>query len=280
MFQYAAGRALSIKNNTSLLLDKLTLDENPHNAYTQRNYELHVFSMRANFATTKDLAVFSAAGRNRIMRKLDSYFLSRKEKVVFNESGQLFHEQFFQLPEDVYLNGFWQSEKYFEHIRTQLLEDFVIRQSVPTDLMVLLSRIKETNSISLHVRRGDYVSLKSANEFHGLLGVEYYQHAIDLLYSENADIELFIFSDDIDWCQHNLKFNHPTNYVMHNHSSVWDMYMMSHCKHNVIANSSFSWWGAWLNLNPLKTVVLPEFWFNDVKTASLDILAKNWRILS
>ena len=118
-------------------------------------------------------------------------------------------------------------------------------------------------SVALHVRRGDYVTNKSTNSFHGTCTVEYYQKAVDELTKRIGSISLFMFSDDIEWVRQNLKFPIPTTYVEHADMPDYErMILMSHCEHNIIANSSFSWWGAWLNQNPEKIVIAPERWFN------------------
>jgi hypothetical protein len=127
----------------------------------------------------------------------------------------------------------------------------------------------------MHVRRGDYVTLKNAGEFHGLCSVEYYHAALKSIDAKEG-AEIFMFSDDIEWCRQNLKFDLPVTYVNNAFHPVWDMYLMSLCSHNIIANSSFSWWAAWLNTNPEKKVIAPEYWFTGKKTQSLDLLLAGW----
>ena len=137
----------------------------------------------------------------------------------------------------------------------------------------ILDLIHETNSVSLHVRRGDYVKLQ---HIHGLCDLDYYAHAIRFITEHLTNPHFFIFSDDIQWVTNNLKigFSHTFVDINHGHDSAWDMWLMANCKHNIIANSSFSWWGAWLNQNPNKIVVAPAQWFADGQQT--DIISDDW----
>src|SRR5690606_26072631 len=124
---------------------------------------------------------------------------------------------------------------------------------------------KTTTSVSLHVRRGDYVQLQSAHNFHGVLPLTYYKRAILLLKEKLERFTIFVFSDDLDWVRSNLQAETPVVYVDYrsDDKTATDLALMSLCKHNIIANSSFSWWGAWLNRNPGKQVIAPKPWFRD-----------------
>jgi hypothetical protein len=133
----------------------------------------------------------------------------------------------------------------------------------------------------MHIRRGDYVSLKISNELHGVLPLEYYYNAIELIKKQNPNITVFVFSDDIPWVKENLKLKDKCVYVDFNsgENSVFDMFLMSLCKHNIIANSSFSWWGAWLNQNKNKIIVAPENWFAKKEMLNNDLIPDAWRKL-
>lgn len=279
MFQYAAGRALAMHHNTPLFLDKTTLEEDAKGAYTQRKFELSCFNIDERFASQKELELFKDGKSNRLQRVVNRLFPQAKSKLTFHESGHIFHSNFFSLPTDTFLIGFWQSEKYFSGIANQIRKDFTLKAPVPSDVKQTLSLINNVNSVSLHVRRGDYVSLKSASEFHGLIGLEHYTKAISFIENKKPGTEIFIFSDDIAWCKENLKFDQMLHFVEHSSGAEWDMFLMSQCKHNIIANSSFSWWGAWLNTNPEKIVIIPEHWFAGKKSIELDRVAKNWQVL-
>ncbi|MDD2505652.1 MAG: alpha-1,2-fucosyltransferase, partial [Bacilli bacterium] len=132
-------------------------------------------------------------------------------------------------------------------------------------------------SDSLHVRRGDYVLNSTTNKVHGTCGINYYNKAIDIVTKENPEAVFFVFSDDCDWARNNLKINHEKYFIDFNgkENCHEDIRLMSLCKHNIIANSSFSWWGAWLNNNKNKIVVAPKKWFN-VKINTKDLVPENW----
>jgi hypothetical protein len=168
----------------------------------------------------------------------------------------------FNIGVDIFLNGYWQSEKYFTEFEK------IIRKELEIDFKLDIPYI-DTNSVSLHVRRSDYID---SNGYHPVQSISYYKNAIDYL----SDYDhLFIFSDDIQWCKENLKFKNMI--FMENFSDIQDMYVMSQCKNNIIANSSFSWWGAWLNNNPKKVVISPSKWFGDhVNINQSDIIPSKW----
>ena len=276
MFQYAAGRCLAHLHNTELKLDLTYLNADSLNKYTKREYKLDVFNISAQIAGENDLKKFQPLERGKItrtlMRKLPILF----SKLIANESGHNFQKEFYSYPKHVYLNGFWQSENYFEPIKDILLKEFSLKEKLDVKNEELASQIKNSASVSLHIRRGDYVDRKESNDLHGLCSLEYYEKAIKHIQKTNPGINLFVFSDDVAWAKANLKTDVPVNFIDSNNSGHVDMYLMSLCKHNIIANSSFSWWGARLNQNPNKTVIAPMQWFADVNHATPDIYPENW----
>lgn len=168
-----------------------------------------------------------------------------------------------EVSHNAYLAGHWQSEKYFSDASETIRSDFTFRHPLTKQNAELAGRIGQTMAVSLHVRRGDYVSDTKANAAHGLCSLEYYRAAV-LLMAEHVECpEFFVFSDDIAWVKANLKIDFPSRYLDHNQGaeSYNDMRLMSLCRHHIIANSSFSWWGAWLNPNPDKLVIAPKKWF-------------------
>jgi hypothetical protein len=131
------------------------------------------------------------------------------------------------------------------------------------------------------VRRGDYVSLPSAAEYHALTGLPYYQQAVEILTTDNSTMNFFVFSDDPEWCRQNLNLPGTTTIVDWNtgKASYEDLRLMSNCKHHIIANSSFSWWGAWLNPSTEKQVIAPQKWVNDSTQFNSDLLPVAWKKL-
>ncbi len=138
--------------------------------------------------------------------------------------------------------------------------------------------IQSFKSVSLHIRRGDYVSNKVTNQVHGVCDLNYYSHAISYIAERISNTHLFVFSDDPEWAKGNLKTEIPTFFVDNNRADkdYEDLKLMRQCKHNIIANSSFSWWGAWLNQNAGKIVIAPKKWFNDKSINTKDLIPEKW----
>ncbi len=276
MFQYAAGRCLSYLHKTDLKLDMGFLNADSQNKYTQRHYALDVFNINAGLANELDLKPFLPLEKNKITRALQRKLPILYFTIVANESGHAFHKEFYSYPKNVYLNGFWQSEKYFEPVKDVLITEFTLKEPLNKENKELENKIAYSNSVSLHIRRGDYVTHKEARDFHGNCSLEYYKEAISYLKNTCGNINLFIFSDDINWVKDNLKTEVPIYFVDLNNPSHIDLHLMSLCRHNIIANSSFSWWGAYLNQNPNKRVIAPKKWFANPNIVTPDIYPDNW----
>jgi len=279
LFQYAAGRALALKYQTELKIDVSFLNADPKNEYTKREFELNKFNTTFLIASPKDIATFY---KKSLFDKFISAFFPNSifKKNIFNQNDFGFMEDFFtSSSKRTYLNGYWQSEKYFNSIREILLKDLVIKKEMTEACNLMKTQIQNSNSVSLHIRRGDYVSNKNANEFHGILPLDYYHRAIAYLNEKKSNLKVYVFSDDIDWVKINLKLENTCVYIDFNtgDDSVFDMYLMSICKHNIIANSSFSWWGAWLNQNPEKIVIAPQLWFADKSLNTNDLIPSTWQ---
>lgn len=276
MFQYAAGRALSLANDTSLKLDISNF----------KGYQLHqgfelerVFNCRAELANGADIQgvlgwqnspmVRKVLLRNRMSRFRSKHFVLEPH---FSYWGGLRN-----VPSDCYIMGYWQSEKYFLEAAVHIRSDFVFRCPMSAQNSELAEQIKQEKSVSLHVRRGDYVSSPQTNATHGVCSIDYYNMAIQYVKERLEGSCFFVFSDDIEWVKANLKIDSPCIYVDHNRGleSYNDMRLMALCQHHIIANSSFSWWGAWLSSHSEQIVVAPKRWFaND--TNIQDLHAPDW----
>jgi hypothetical protein len=165
-----------------------------------------------------------------------------------------------------FLSGYWQDETYFKNIRNVLLEEIQIRAELKSQVFNYFeNKIKNTNAVSIHLRRGDFLETKNKNIFL-ILEKEYYKRAIELVKSRISKPQFFIFSDEIDWAKSNMGFLNDPIYVVDRSGELKDyeeLILMSHCKHNIIANSTFSWWAAWLNQNFSKMVIQPKSAFSD-----------------
>lgn len=262
MFQYSAARALAARHNTKVILDLSWFEQEFNDGTTSRHYELGCFVLDATIKK-KDYSL--------------SYKLHERFSHKYSEPHFHFDPNFNSLPGRTRLQGYFQSERYFREIRPLLLEDFTWKSSPLGRNKQLLAQIAENpSSVSMHVRRGDYVSNKAAAKMHGLASLEYYRRAIEYVGRRVKNPELYVFSDDPKWCKENLRFTHPTIYVSHNTDGAEDLRLMKACAHNIIANSSFSWWGAWLNQNKNKLVIAPKKWFLHTESNTKDVIPKAW----
>lgn len=273
LFQYAAGRALSIKNNTALFFD-LSLLQLDEPGITKRHFALSVFTIDVSLANKIDVTRISHPG---IARKLLQK-LKLIGKNIYTEPHFNYDPAFLNLKGDIIVNGYMQSEKYFKHVKPALQSDLVIKAPLSEKTNLHFEHIKKTNSVSIHIRRGDFVNDPNTKNVHGNCDIAYYQKAINLIASKVDDISLFVFSDDVAWTKEHLSTPYPIVFADHTNevNAYEDLYLMSHCKHNIIANSSFSWWGAWLNLNPNKIVVAPRKWFNQSTANTNDLIPEEW----
>lgn len=276
MFQYAAGRALSLKRNTALALD---ITEFQGYALHQ-GFELsRVFSPSLQIASHGDVRkVLGWQGvpivRTLLARKL---FASLRAKQLILEPHFQYWPGFDGLNASCYLSGYWQSEKYFSDSIPQIRKDFTFRGLLNGQNLEHAAKIQTHNSVSLHVRRGDYVSNPKNSATYHACSIEYYSRAVRYIAERVGKPTIFIFSDDIKWVEQNLKLDFPCEYITNNSGSdsYNDMRLMSMCRHHVIANSSFSWWGAWLNPSAEKIVIAPRQWFSG-RTDVRDLFPTNW----
>ncbi len=279
MFQYALGRVLSLKHNIDLYFDISSFDYQPHTD-TKRSYELEVFGITGNITNQKLLNKFGKPNKYKVLA--NRYFnihLNPYPPNYIRESGHQFQSEILNLPDNTYLSGYWQSEKYFSSIARTIKHDLAGRaKPISSKNKKLTKEIKSINSISLHVRRTDYITNKHTNSYHGLCSLSYYNQAMKMVESHIKSPVYYIFSDDPDWAKENISSKHKIVYISNNHGSDSheDLRLMSHCKHNIIANSSFSWWGAWLNQNDDKIVIAPKNWVTDVRERRSDLIPSDW----
>lgn len=276
MFQYAMGRALAIERSTELRVDIRDFD-----GYSLHNgFELtHVFNVVASVASDSDMhRVMGWRALPAVQRALQRNWLSflRGSQVVM-EPGFNYWPSVMKVPVDCYLAGYWQSASYFRRFEREIRADFTFKTPPDSRNQTLCERIAGCNAISLHIRRGDYVTNPATLATHGLCPPDYYRRAIGYIVERTVRPEFFVFSDDIEWVKARIPIEYPTHYIDHNRGkeSYNDMRLMSHCRHHIIANSSFSWWGAWLNATPARIVVAPKKWFANGQSVP-DLFPSEW----
>jgi len=265
MFQYAIGRNLALKNNTILKFDVSELEQDK-----LRNYELDIFNISGSIASRFTIMFIRLLNKRIISKILGQYYLYIKQQ------GRYFNEKILVKKGNIYLDGYWPSENYFKEIRNIIIKDFLIKTKPDKRNRLTLEKIENSNSVCIHIRRGDYISNKKTNEFHGTCSLKYYYNAVKIILKKVKNPTFFIFSDDSQWTKENLKLKYPVIYVDINSTKKGyeDLRLMSNSKHFIIANSSFSWWGAWLSNNPNKIICAPKRWFRS--TDEGDIVPKSW----
>lgn len=280
MFQYAAARALSLEKNTELKLDRTWFDLEIEKQ-TPRSYGLDPFLLKASFISEKERTFFlnpyTGGILNRASLKWNAMQPYYKQRV-YREPHFHFDAQFFKATSNTYLIGYWQSEKYFSKYAQLIRNDFNFRNPLSGQNENWRQLIQSSNAISLHVRRSDMVNNPDVVKTHGSCDLDYYRAAAQKI-AEGVDNPIFfVFSDEPDWCKAYLKLEHQTHYIDNNtgESAYCDMQLMSHCRHHVIANSSFSWWGAWLNPRSDKRVIAPKRWFADNSKDTSDLILSGW----
>jgi hypothetical protein len=275
LFQYSAGYALSKHLQTDLQLDI--------SAYRNRSFDLFLFpnikqqgykELKSIDSMTAFPSLFSILSR--YTSRIYPYFF----RNYFNDKGFCYKADFWKQVDGCYLDGLWQTEQYFLQHRSSLLKLFSAENSLSEDSLWLKEQIqKSENTVSVHIRRGDYIQNPRTLKLHGVLDKSYYFHSMSDLKSKFKNPVYYIFSDEIEWVKAAFD-DWPFQMVFVDDFSTKkaheDMILMSLCKHNIIANSSYSWWGAWLNKNGYKQVIAPLNWFAGLKKDTKDLIPGSW----
>jgi len=278
MFQFAAAKAVSISGKTKvgICLDKI--NQHPTNSdFTKRTFELDKVFVLKNFVfvNSSDYNYILHPGKS-IFRKI----LNRlKRTSYFFEKGLSYDNSIKKLSAEAYIEGYFQSENYFDSCMEEILSDFRFRQKPSEKTNELLIKIATKTSVAVHIRRGDFIEKKGNLATHGVCSNEYYISAIEQ-FKNYDNLIVVIVSDDPGWVYKNMNFGCDTVYVNWNadEDSWQDMYIISKCNHAIIANSSFSWWGAMLNRNPEKKIIAPARWYADegLQKQTADLIPTSW----
>lgn len=270
MFQWAFGSMLEEMTDAKLYLDMSYFSNN-----YARQFQLDIFELKpkviTDFITKLKLAIIWKLRKNISGTSLFGY-------KIYSEPHLHFDTNISKIKKNTFVEGFFQSESYFKMIKGKIKEDFNFKQLPDEENQKIISKMMGENSLSVHVRRGDYVQKQRYQELFATCSLDYYKNAVDYITQNHPEPVIYIFSDDISWAKKNIRFPYKCIYISHNigAKSYEDMRLMSMCKHNIIANSSFSWWGAWLNRNPDKIVIAPKKWFNDDTIIQTDIIPNEW----
>jgi len=272
MFQYAFGKYLSIENNCELKLDISGFEK-----YEWHRFSLSSLSISENFSNKEECDFLK--GANISLKEKLKRWLSASTSIA-TEKDLNFNINYRSLKSPIYITGYWQSEKYFQGIENIIKKEFIVSRDPSIENQKMSNKIINENSISLHIRRGNYVNVDYVNQMHGTSTLSYYHEAISLINSKIKNPVYFIFSDDISWAKQNLFISNETVYVDINDENCdfEDLRLMYTCKHNIIANSTFSWWGAWLNPNKEKMVIAPKIWFNNsvINMQTENLIPSEW----
>ena len=269
MFQYAASRALALRRGVGLRLDVSNF-----NTYHLHKYGLHHLAISAEVTDQRQLPNAGA----RVLEHL-RHLVGLNTPALYCENGLRFDPAVLALPSNTTLDGYWQCERYFADYADPIRAELFVKTPAIGDNLKYLDLFCSGTSVSVHIRRGDYVFNTQANSVHGTCDISYYEAAAHYIAARCAEAPTFyLFSDDPDWVRDNFHIPFKRRLVMHNGAdrNFEDLRLMSACSHHIIANSSFSWWGAWLNPSKEKIVVAPQRWFKTLALDSADLLPADW----
>jgi hypothetical protein len=264
LFQYAMGRQLSLIKNVPLKLDTSFFE-----SQNLRSYKLHHYNIRAGIADKKEvdrlLHVYkSMSVFARSYRKAEKLLLPKQKRSYFRENEWWVYEpELLAAGSNVYLDGYWQHYRYFQNLHPEIFKELTVKENYTAPVKKIIAEISaDMSSVSIHIRRGDYLTDSQAYNFMGIMPPEYYDQAMAYIRQKVTNPSYYIFSDDLNWVKDHLKIEGAATFmdIEGGSKDYIELDMMSKCSHNIIANSSFSWWGAFLNQNPDKIVVAPKQW--------------------
>lgn len=274
MFQYAFGLYLAQRHHTQLWLDISSYDQGPQHGYLLDRFQIESDALPERLMSRVPRR-YRKGRASWIDRLADTFQLGNLARYKQTRFG--FETESLQVPDNRYLVGYWQSEKYFPGLRDALLQHFQFRDPAGEKSHRIAEKILSSNSAAIHVRRGDYLKGAAASLYQNL-DLGYYRSRLEDWAASKSDVQVFVFSNDMEWCRKNLHLPWPVHWVDHNgtdtaHEDVW---LMSQAACNVIANSTLSWWAAWLNRRRERVVYAPPVWFRKESMDEEHLLPREW----
>jgi hypothetical protein len=277
MFQYAAGLSLARNKETSLKMDICFLLDKSKRYYrhSHRDYGLDIFKISGEIASDKEITkhVVPRRGNKYVYHLLKKI---KKQKAVYDEETIDSLREFYRIPSDAYIQGTWQDVRYLKDIDAELRREFEFNEQLPDGHLEIYSKINSENSVCVVFRRGDYVG----HPFLDIVGLDFYDKAVEIMNGKTPNPSYYVFSDDIDWCRNNFKPEGVSVcFVDQKYTGPKAQYylmLMATCKHHIIPNSTYPWWGAWLCRNPEKIVIAPKIWYKGQSDRRNEILMDDW----
>ncbi|MEX0346017.1 MAG: family 6 glucosyltransferase [Rhizobiaceae bacterium] len=272
MFQYATARAAALRCRAEVVLDTRIL------ARSNWAYDLGRFNIKARIGDKKDLC----PPKERPLKRLAWRTLAKAQGRFIREKHNQFESKVLEAKPGTELRGYWQNERYFADVEAQLREDFTFVDPPSPSNAAMMEKIASTQSVAVHLRRGDYLADVRTQGVYARCGQEYYDRAAQMIVSQlDEEPVFFVFSDDPDWARENLRLPGELVVVDINgpETAYEDMRLMASCRHNIISNSTFSWWGAWLNPSPDKIVIGPKTWYLHESLSNEYITPEGWQVV-
>ena len=277
MFQYATGYAMSKDNDLTLKLDIRDFDNNyNHDGFQAKE----AFKLKNQIISKKDLSTIQRFITNYYIKKLvkRSLYIKKSNKFYIYRDPYEYDKNLKKIKTNIYLDGHWQHYKYFNKYKADLMKIFHFSKLDFTKNPDLLNYLNHQNLVSVHIRKGDYISNKKNKSIFFNLEADYFCNAVNKISSQIQDPFFLIFSDDIKWVKSHIKFNTKNiYYVSSNDKAILDMSIMSQCRHHIISNSTFSWWPAWLK-SKASIVIAPKKWLVQNKQPK-GLIMKHWQVL-
>jgi hypothetical protein len=273
MFQYAAAKALALKQDTTIKVDLRWM-----RAYRNSKYLLGEFPLNAEEPDILECLKYTWFPFKRRPFYIYIKFIANLNRKIYMEPAFQYNCDIENIGSDKFLFGYFQSENYFEQDPAEIRKDFAYKPDLSLYDATVINAVRKTGSTAIQFRRGDYITDQDTNRNIGFCGMDYYDRAIAYVKSNVPDFKPIIFSDDIAWCKENVRLKGAVFVERSGGSPLDDMHLAAQCHNIIMANSTFSWWCAWLNSNPDKIVIAPKRWFRsqDLHEQSGDLVPSVW----